>query len=437
MKKEKLEEQVVIEGIEPSNFSCEKNEENEVVQPEQHDMFETETGVQLSMTDEIDLGLSKDLIETKLKEAFEYEAPKKKKKSTIVSLVLLIINLVFMGFIVKGLIDNIGDVDFGEVLVMQGSQLWWLLGGVLMYGVYMFTQTLMYKTLIRNITGKNRWKLAYDVAVVGKYYDNVTPFAVGGQPMQIVRLAKNGISAGVSTSIPIIKLMINTLVSVAITAVFLLFGLPNLPVMSGLNGFLLTLFEILGVIGFVITLIASLFMVILSSGNIVTRSFISWAIRVGYKLHLVKNYRETLKKTINQVAEYKSSMKYLRKHPKLLFKMILLSILESLSYATMIYFVVMAFSANIDTSLSFFLFCIVKYYICAMASSFIPLPGGTGMMEISFIFLFMELENTIVFALLAWRFLIYYLILIHGFVHELIGISKNLYKNRKKKREIV
>ena len=94
--------------------------------------------------------------------------------------------------------------------------------------------------------------------------------------------------------------------------------------MSGLNGFLLTLFEILGVIGFVITLTASMFMLILSSGNIVTRSFISWVIRVGYKLHLVKNYRETLKKTINQVAEYKSSMQYLRKHPKLLIKMILL-----------------------------------------------------------------------------------------------------------------
>lgn len=437
MKKEKLEEQIVIEGAEPSSFSCEKNEENNVVDQENQILFETETGVQLSMTDEIDLGLSKDLIETKLKEAFEYEAPKRKKKSTIVSLLLLTINLIFMGVIVKGLINNIGDVDFGKVLALQGSQLWWLAGGVLVYGVYMLTQTLMYKTLIKNITGKPRWKLAYDVAVVGKYYDNVTPFAVGGQPMQIVRLAKNGISAGVSTSIPIIKLMINTLVSVFITALFLLFGLPNLPTMSGLNGFLLTLFEILGVIGFVITLTASMFMLILSSGNIVTRSFISWVIRVGYKLHLVKNYRETLKKTINQVAEYKSSMQYLRKHPKLLIKMILLSILESLSYATMIYFVVMAFTAQIDTSLAFFFFCIVKYYICAMASSFIPLPGGTGMMEISFIFLFMELENTIVFALLAWRFLTYYIIVLHGFVHELRGIIVNLYRNKKRKREII
>ena len=433
MEKKKLEEQMVIEGVEPSNFSREENAEKQENSSTKVEVFETETGEQLMICEDDGLGLSKDLVETKLKEAFEYEKPKRKKKSTIVSLILLFVNLFFMFFIVKGLINNIGDVDFGQVLAMQGLKLWWLAGGVLMYGVYMFTQTTMYKVLIRNITGKNRWKLAYDVAVVGKYYDNVTPFAVGGQPMQIVKLAKNGISAGVSTSIPIIKMLINTIVSVFITAVFLLFGLPNLPVMSGLNGFLLTLFEILGVIGFIITFLMTLFMVILSSGNIVTRSFISWVIRVGYRLHLVKNYREALKKTINQVAEYKSSMTYLRKHPKLLIKMILLSIVESLSYATLVYFVVMAFSPEINTTIAFFFFCIVKYYICAMASSFIPLPGGTGMMEISFIFLFMELEATIVFALLAWRFLTYYLILIHGFTHEFVRIMKNLHRNRKLK----
>lgn len=431
MGKKKLEEQMVIEGIEPSNFSREENVEKQENSSTEVEVFETETGEQLMIAEDDGMGLSKDLVETKLKEAFEYEKPKRKKKSTIVSLILLFVNLFFMFFIVKGLIKNIGDVDFKQVLAAQGSKMWWLAGGVLMYCVYMFTQTTMYKVLIRNITGKNRWKLAYDVAVVGKYYDNVTPFAVGGQPMQIVKLAKNGISAGVSTSIPIIKMLINTIVSVFITAVFLLFGLPNLPVMSGLNGFLLTLFEILGVIGFIITFLMTLFMVILSSGNIVTRSFISWVIRVGYRLHLVKNYREALKKTINQVAEYKSSMTYLRKHPKLLIKMILLSIVESLSYATLVYFVVMAFSPETNTTIAFFFFCIVKYYICAMASSFIPLPGGTGMMEISFIFLFMELETTIVFALLAWRFLTYYLILIHGFTHEFIGIMKNLHRNRK------
>ena len=67
-----------------------------------------------------------------------------------------------------------------------------------------------------------------------------------------------------------------------------------------------------------------------------------------------------------------------------------------------------------------------------MASSYIPLPGGTGLIEISFIFLFgIVVRENIVWALLAWRFLSYYLIVLHGFVHELSGIVKKLIKNRK------
>ena len=69
-----------------------------------------------------------------------------------------------------------------------------------------------------------------------------------------------------------------------------------------------------------------------------------------------------------------------------------------------------------------------------MASSYIPLPGGTGLMEITFIFLFgIVVGDYIVWALLIWRIISYYFILIHGFSHEMISIGKNLAANREKK----
>ena len=71
-----------------------------------------------------------------------------------------------------------------------------------------------------------------------------------------------------------------------------------------------------------------------------------------------------------------------------------------------------------------------------MASCFIPLPGGTGIMELSFIFLFgIVVKDNIVWALLAWRILSYYLILVHGFIHTLFHIGKNICKS-KNKREL-
>ena len=38
-------------------------------------------------------------------------------------------------------------------------------------------------------------------------------------------------------------------------------------------------------------------------------------------------------------------------------------------------------------------------------------------------------------GLLLWRFLSYYIILIHGFIHELYKIFKNIAKNKKLKKQ--
>ena len=437
MKKEKLEEQMIIEGVEPSSFSCDKKSEK----TENIVEFETETGEQLSFDAEpADLEIPKEVVDEKLKHIFESQTPKKKKRNTIVNLILLLVNIVFMVFIVKSLIANVGESDFSEIAEKQGSKLWWLVGGVGVYVIYMIVQFLMYHVLIKDLTKKSRPKLAYDVAVVGKYYDNVTPFAIGGQPMQIITLAKNGVAGGISTSIPIMKLMINSIVNMVLIVIFFVFGLPRIPQTNEFFTLLLTILEVLGVVGLIITVCVTMFMVLISSGNLVTRSLISKVIRIGYKLKIVKNYRVSLKKAINYVAEYRSSMKYLWKRKWLLTKMILLATVECLSYAIMPYFVVMAFCTTIDLNAFMLIFiCIVQYYICAMASSFFPLPGGTGLMEISFILLFgagvINLGDSIVWALLAWRFLSYYLILVHGFINELYKIIKSMIKN-KTKREV-
>lgn len=379
------------------------------------------------------VGVSEEIANEKLKEALENQTPKKRKKTTIISLCLLLVNIVFMVFIIKGLIGSVGDTDFASIVKSQGKKLWWLVGGLIIYALYILSQVLMYYALIKDITGKKRKKLSYDVAVIGKYYDNVTPLAVGGQPMQIVKLAENGISAGVATSIPIIKLMINSAVNIVLVLLFFIFGLPNIPLSTPFNDLLLIILEVLGVIGLVLNLLMVVFMFLVSTGNFVSRSLVSSVVRLGYKLKIVKNYRVTLKKTLNQVAEYKTSVTFLWKHKKLFFKMIGLAIMECLTYAVMPYFVVMAFAPSIEFSPLLFLFiCITKYYICSMASSFIPLPGGTGLMEISFIFLFgVIVKEHIVWALLFYRFISYYLILLHGFIHELISIFGAIYKSRK------
>jgi len=407
--------------------NVELEDENVALDDQQSEMIEDKSN---------EIIVSKEYADEKLNEAMQTMTPKKRKKSIIISLIFLVINIVFMVVIINGLLGNLEENNnIMAVIESRGHNLWWILGAVVMYVVFIFAQVGMYYELIKSLAGQKRLKLAYEVAVVGKYYDNVTPFALGGQPMQMVKLAKNGISAGVSTSIPIIKMISNSIIHMLLALLFFVFGIPQISMTSGLNRFILIIFVILGVVGLIVSLLVTLFMIMLSTGSFVTRSFISGVLRLGYKMKIVKNYRQSLRKTINQVAEYRNSMKYLMKNKMLFFKMIVLNILECVSYALMAYFVTRAFVSGGDSAtFGFLIACLAKYYICYMASCYIPLPGGTGLMEITFIFLFgIVVGDYIVWALLVWRIISYYFILVHGFSNEMVSIARNLSANKKKK----
>ena len=71
-----------------------------------------------------------------------------------------------------------------------------------------------------------------------------------------------------------------------------------------------------------------------------------------------------------------------------------------------------------------------------MATAGIPLPGGTGMMEISFILFFGSSSliggTNIVWGLLFYRIFSYYIIIIHGFIQTVIDSSLDIAKNNAK-----
>ena len=80
----------------------------------------------------------------------------------------------------------------------------------------------------------------------------------------------------------------------------------------------------------------------------------------------------------------------------------------------------------------FWIECLIKYYICFFASSYIPLPGGTGMMEISFVILFSSVigPNFVAWGFLIWRLASYYSNIIQGFLITLGDIFAGVFKRK-------
>ena len=174
----------------------------------------------------------------------------------------------------------------------------------------------------------------------------------------------------------------------------------------------------------------------IANSKVVGRSLARTIVKVGYKLRIFKDYRAAYKKIINQVTEYRSSIDYLKKHGITLLVSVVLVLIQVLSLASIPFFVTLALTDIAFVSnaamISFWAECLVKYYICYFASAYIPLPGGTGMMEIAFVILFSSVigPNFVAWGFLIWRFMSYYSTIIQGFGITLFDIFKNMFRKK-------
>lgn len=441
MARKKKQEQLMLDGTEPSKLSSEELQETAKTDDSLEELAMQIDENQTSIDDFIgDSILEKQTVQELMKEAAETEEKPKKKKVAITSVIFFIINVVFMIFVVRNLVSSTSVTDFASVVSLQGNRLWWLLAGLGLLIIFFLCETLLFYDLIKKTTGKRRFFLSYRLASVGKYYDFITPTQLGGQPSQILRLSRSGVSAGIATSIPIIKLIVYSFVYTIISIVLYFFAVPLIPTAGSLQGLLMMLIKVVGGIGLFVTVIMTFLYFIIGNGRIIGRSFIQGLVRFGFRLKIVKNYRQTFEKILTQVNEYQSSIKYLNKHKGLLFRMVFLSLVECFAFALIPFCVVMAFSSITFATVPEALYCMLilmsEYYLCLLVSTCLPLPGGTGTTEICFIFLFAigaySVGDNIGWALIFFRLITYYAVVLHGFLHIIVENIVNLIKNKQK-----
>ena len=453
--RKKENEQLVIEKVDINQSTNSSVQENST---EQKEVVEAVIDGQLCLfeNEQNDAIIDKEIAKEKLSEAIETQKPKKKKKSIISNLIFLAINVFVLVFIIRTFMSESDGVPLKDIITNQGNRLWWLLGGVGLILIWYLADSMMFYFLIKSSTKQKRFLTSYKVSATGKYFESITPFAVGGQPAQILSLTKSGFSTGISTSIPIIKVIIYNIIYTITILSFFIFGVPLLPTFHAFPELFKILIKLFAYLGLAVTAIMSIMFILIGSGKIVGRSMVRGIVKLGYKLRIVKDYRKTYNKILNQVLEYQSSIQYLRKNKGTLVACICFGLLAVVAYFSVPFMIVMALSNISITSLSTFMYvwvvCISMSALCQMASVVIPLPGGTGMMELSFIALFgsgfaksyfgitgLISASNIVWGLLAWRFLTYYFTIIQGFtissVESVVRMIKARKNNAKEKIE--
>lgn len=247
------------------------------------------------------------------------------------------------------------------------------------------------------------------------FFHGVTPFAGGGQPMEVYFLHKENIEVTKATNITLqnfivyqISLVLVGIFSLCYNAMFGLFPNDNL-------------IKKLVVFGFLINFLVLIVSFILSFGKRVNRVICMKGIDLLSKLKIIKN-NVGVKEDFNAYLDkFHECAVRLKKNKKIVVGCIFINIIAILVLYSMPYFLGIGLGMNFSL-----VDVIVATSYVMIIGSFVPIPGGTGGVEYGFVFFFNYLiKGSIVNGLmLVWRFISYYLGVVIG------ALALSIYRKR-------
>lgn len=382
------------------------------------------------------------------------EAPK--KKSNWVMLVVLPVVIVLGLYAMISLIDDIHDAEslwsFNDLISnISVNHLVMALGIIL--GI-MLLESVKYFIVTHAVTNKFKPLNSIKVAFVGKYYDDITPFSAGGQPMQIVYLHRKGHSTGTASAIILIKYFIQMMCWVTIC--FLLMVL-NRGVLDEYVDMEATkhILVIGGWIGWCVNAILPLsivfFAIFPKFTNRVLEFFINLITNIGWraanrresktgqsqlvrKIKLIRRKRKWIDSANSAVKDFRSSFVVMSRKPLHFISLLLTCITEQLLTWAFPFFVLLAFDKGQTPTweLAFAIMALNVY--SAMTVTVVPTPGNSGLMEVVMGAALMKiLSNASVWVLVGWRMSTYYIYIVVGIFITIFEFIRKLVRDKRQK----
>ena len=325
--------------------------------------------------------------------------PKTKFQKHFWTIIFILINIVVIAWTAFSEFGNSDNAaKFSDIKINWPM----FIPAILLFIIATFLEIYKYILMMKETCGKVDWKTARRTVLIGRYYDNITPAAVGGQPFQIYYMHKNAnIPEGYATTIPIIG-MISGQIGFFIIAVFaFLFGsfaINNAPLIAT------ACFGLIFYAFFPSLVIIATF---LPKG---TSELVGIVIKFLAKIHIIKDKDKAIKETNQKINDYAKCVKTIFKTRGLFLKTILIAMALHLCFYSIPFFVLTALGGKVD-----FLTCLLTTFAVTSAVSFIPTPGNAGAAEGTFYMVFSSLTSGYVFwAMLIWRFFSFYIYIIMG-----------------------
>lgn len=296
--------------------------------------------------------------------------------------------------------------------------------GFLIMVLYIILECTIINILIKTIQKTKVRFLAVKIAMMGFYYNLVTPFASGSQPMQIYALNKYDINLSKSIAIVTNKTVLFQTVVTIYSAVIIFL---NIEVLKNELPSMLVLMSI-GMVMNIVSLVGGMLIVLTPN---TMKIIVKVIVNILYRLNIFKSLNKKIH-TINKfIDEYSYSIKLFIKNKKALCLSIILTIIQLTVFFSISYCVYKAFNLN---GLSLFEVLSLQVFLY-MSVSPIPTPGNVGANEVAFLTIFANVfpGNIIGYSVFLYSIYVYYfLVVVCGLftIHTHYHMNKRKNKNR-------
>lgn len=286
-----------------------------------------------------------------------------------------------------------------------------LLAAIACMIVYWLGEALGLHFAAKSLAPETKFRSTLLVTMIGQYFNCITPFASGGQPMQIYTFMKRGMPLGSAMTALLSRFIVYQFTLTLYSIFFLVFRLSMFT-----EGDLKPL-TFLIIVGFIINtfVIALLFM--LAFFKTATTKLAHGVVRLLGKIRLIKDVDDKIEYIDKELATYYENFLFIKSQPVMILKMFLATLVQLLAYFSITYVIYIGFGM---TKTDFFTIIACQAFVL-MISAFVPLPGAMGAAEGSYAAFFKDIFGNYYTGVstFIWRFLTFYLPILIGIVINL------------------
>lgn len=322
------------------------------------------------------------------------------------SLIILLLSLFFIIFVLK---DNL----FETIQILKNADGWWIVLAIIIYLVHLYVESLALFVILSQKEKQYSFVKILKLQIMTKFFNGITPFASGGQPLQVYELKKENIPV-YNGAIIIVEnfilfqtaIMILGLSGVIINKIFHLFKFD--PIITNLF-----------ILGFIINAIILIVVYSSSISESLNKKIAKMITFFLIRMKIVKDKEKKRQQLDEFFRRYYQGFLELRRNKKLVIKAISLQVL---SLCLLFLVPQLVFNGlNVPHELNIISSIVAGTYVF-ITGSFVPIPGGTVGIEFAFLCFYANFvpKELMPPALIMWRFITYYAPMVAGaFVYNL------------------